>query len=184
MKYANWTVIGTDGHIASVRCTCGYTAGYAAIALSAPYPPPCPSCKTRGQNERIQPQSRVDPTQRVKPTFKPAVRPASPTGFTIRCGCGVLLTFASATAYDYRNAKCECPTYRVAQPGVRYGAYTVVCSAPKPDDDRSYNRCVYVRCVCKRIRRYRAHELTNYKTLHCTCETAKAHNIIDLETVQ
>lgn len=176
MKYANWIVIGTEGRIATVRCTCGYTAGYAAITLSAPYPPQCPSCKFRGRNERIQPQSRVDPTQRRPSPFRPRTKPkhAHQPSFSIVCACGVPKHFMEATPYAYRLALCDCPSRDKYLPGDRYGPLTIVCTAKSLAKDLH----VTVRCDCGTLRVIRSTNLKRHRDSHCTCQHIAVTNIL------
>jgi hypothetical protein len=167
MKYANWTVIGTEGHITRVRCDCGYTAGYAAIALSAPNPPPCPSCKHRGRNVGLQPQSRIDPGERQPELYrlKPKRESVDAGGFSLQCACGIVNHFSSATAWAYRMALCECPQRDSYVPGQRYGTLVVVCNAPI-----TAPREVYARCDCGTIRVIRATNLLRLRHMPCTCK--------------
>jgi hypothetical protein len=175
VKYANWTVIGTEGHISRVRCDCGYTGGYAAIALSAPNPPPCPSCKYRGRNVGLQPQSRIDPDQRKPSPFRarPVRRSKREPSFSILCACGVAKSFMEATPYAYRLALCNCPPRDKYLPGDRYGPLTIVCTAKSVARDLH----VAVRCDCGTLRVIRTTNLKRHRST-CTCQHIAVTNVL------
>lgn len=176
MKYANWTVVGAEGRIVDVRCDCGHCQGIASISLTAPYPPPCPRCKYRGRNERIEPQSRVDPDSRAKPSpfrARPSPRSNRKPSFSILCACGVAKSFMDATPYVYRLALCDCPPRDKYLPGDRYGCLTIVCTAKSLAKDLH----VAVRCDCGTLRVIRTTNLKRHRAT-CTCQHIAVTNVL------